>query len=98
MPLDKTCGGEFVDQGAVHFLVEIEVEAVERPVRVAEASLFVSRLEEPILAALHLVGDKRRDEVKWRELFGPRGVDANVATDVDERRSAPEKGLEDRRQ
>ena len=34
---DEARGGELVDQRAVHLLVEVEVEAVERAVRVAEA-------------------------------------------------------------
>ena len=57
-------GGELEDEGAVDLLVEGEVEAVERAVGVAKARLLVSPGEQPVLAALELVGDERREQVE----------------------------------
>jgi hypothetical protein len=62
--LDEARGGEFVDQRAVHLLVEIEIEAVKRAVGITEACLFVPPLEEPILSAHEFVGDEHGDEVR----------------------------------
>ena len=56
----------FVDERAVHFLIEIKVKAVERAVGIAKARLGVAALEEPILATEELVGDERRDEIDGR--------------------------------
>ncbi len=50
-PLDEAAGGELVDQGAIHLLVEVEIEGVERAVGVAEAGLLVPAGQEPVLAA-----------------------------------------------
>ena len=69
-PLDEAAGGEFEDEGAVHLLVEVEVEGVEGLAGVAEAGLLVPALKEPVLAAHQLVVDEGRDEVERGELFG----------------------------
>ena len=49
---DEACGGEFEDERAVDFLVEGEVEAVERAVGVTESGLLVAPDEQPVLAPL----------------------------------------------
>src|SRR5439155_17929164 len=67
---DEARGGQLVDQGAAHLLVEIEVETVEGAVRIAEAGLLGAALEESVLSAQELVGDEGRDEVDGRRLFG----------------------------
>ena len=67
---DEACGGELEDECAVGLLVEGEVEAVERAVGVSESGLLVSAGEQPVLAALELVGDESGDEVDRGELFG----------------------------
>ena len=48
---DEAAGGELVDQRAVHLLVEIEIEGIERAIGIAEARLFVPALEQPVLPA-----------------------------------------------
>ena len=68
----KRAGGELVDERAVHLLVEVEVEAVERAVRVAEARLLVRRSKSRSWRRSELVGDERGDEVDGRQLFGLR--------------------------
>ena len=67
---DEAGGGEVVDQRAIHLLVEVEIEAVERAVGIAEARLLVPAGEEPVLAPQELVGDERGDEIERRQLFG----------------------------
>ena len=75
---DEASGRELVDEGAMHLLVEGEVEAVERAVGVAEAGLLEPTREETVLAALELVGDERRDEIDRRERFGLGVLQADV--------------------
>ena len=67
---DETCGGQVVDESAVQLAIEIEVEAVEGALGVAEASLLEPALEEPVLTTEQLVGDEMRDEVDGSELVG----------------------------
>ena len=66
---DEAGGGELEDEGAVDFLVEGEVEAVEGAVGVAESGLLVAPGEEAVLTALELVGDERGDEVDGGHLL-----------------------------
>ena len=68
----KRAGGELVDERAIHLLVEIEIEAVERAIGIAKARLLVPPLEQPVLSALEFVADERGDEIERRESFGLR--------------------------
>ena len=68
--LDEAGGGELVDQHAIHLLVEIEIEAVERAVGIAEAGELVASGQETVFASLQFVGDERGDEIERREPFG----------------------------
>jgi len=45
---DEAAGGEFMDQGAIHLLVEIEIKGVERAVGVAEARLLDPARDQPV--------------------------------------------------
>jgi hypothetical protein len=66
---DEAAGGELVDERAVHLLVEIEIEAIERAIRIAKAGLFVSTLEEAVLSAQELVRHEHRDQIdRWEFL------------------------------
>jgi hypothetical protein len=67
---DKAAGRQVVDQGAVHLLVEIKVEAIQRAVWIAEAGLFVAALEQAILAPHEFVRHQQRDEIERREVLG----------------------------
>jgi len=60
---DEAAGGELEDQPAIHLLVEVEVERVERLAAIAEAGVRDAALEEPILTAQELVLDERGEEV-----------------------------------
>jgi hypothetical protein len=67
---EETAGGELEDEAAIHLLVEVEVEAVERLVGVAELRLFEPASEQPVGAARELVLDEEREEVGGREVIG----------------------------
>ena len=60
---DEAAGRELEDEGAVHLLVEVELEGVERLADVAEAGLLEAPLEESVLAFEQLVLDEGRQEV-----------------------------------
>ena len=62
--------GQFVDECAVHFLVEIKIEGVEGGLRVAKARLFVPAFEQSVLPTQQLVGHERRHKIDRGELFG----------------------------
>ena len=66
---DEAAGGQVVDQRPVHLLVEIEIEAIEGAIGIAEARLFVPTLEQPLLSAQELVRDEHRDEINRRQLL-----------------------------
>ena len=63
----EAAGRELEDERAVHLLVEVEIEVVERLVRVTEARLLDPALDEPVRSALNLVGEERGEEVERRE-------------------------------
>ena len=58
-----------MDDGAVHLLVEIEIEGIERAIRIAETRLLVPALEEPVLPTEQLVGHEHRHEIDRCKLF-----------------------------
>lgn len=66
---DETSRGELVDERAIHFLVEIEVEAIERAVGITEAGLFVPALEEAVLAT-HARRIPKSTRDRGREFLG----------------------------
>ena len=70
--VDEAAGGELEDERAVDLLVEVEVEGVERLVRVAEAGLLDAPREQAILPARQLVADERGEEVDRRQSLGLR--------------------------
>ncbi len=69
---DEAAGGEFEDEPAIHLLVELEVEGVERLAHVPKAGLLEAAVEEPILTPEQLVADERGEEVDRGELLGLR--------------------------
>lgn len=48
------------------FFVEVTIKAIERAIGMAEAGLFVTALEEPVLSTQELVRHQRRDEIDRR--------------------------------
>ena len=59
---NRACGGEVVDERAIHLLVEIKVKRVERAFRGAKASEPVPTLEQTVLPPAEFVADER---VPW---------------------------------
>jgi hypothetical protein len=79
--LDEACGGELVDQHAVHLFVEMKIKGSERPIRIPEAGEFVPTRQQAVLASLQFVGDEGSDEIERREPFG-LGVTEPALEDV----------------
>lgn len=71
-------GRQLEDQRAVELLVEVEVEAVERAILVAEAGGLRAPLDQSVGAPLELVTDQRREEVQRRQAAGLRLEDAHL--------------------
>jgi len=69
---DEAAGGEFEDEPAIHLLVELEVEGVERLADVPKAGLLEAAVEEPILTPEQLVADERGQEVDRGQRLGLR--------------------------
>jgi len=69
---DETCGGEFVDERAIHLLVEIKIKGVERALGVTEARELVSAFEQAVLPAAEFVGHQRGHQVEGRHPLGLR--------------------------
>ena len=55
---DEAPGGEFVDEGAVHLFIEIEIKTLEGAIGVAEARLLEPSCNEPVLTAHELIADQ----------------------------------------
>ena len=75
---DEAGRRQVVDQRAVHLLVEIEIEGVERAIGIAKARLLDAPGDQPVLPANQLVADERRDEIDGRLPFGLRLAQARV--------------------
>ena len=75
---DEAGGGQVVDERAVHLLVEIEIEGVERAIGIAKARLLDAAGDQPVLPADQLVADERRDEIDGRLSFGLRLAQARL--------------------
>ncbi|WNZ62690.1 hypothetical protein QEG98_02360 [Myxococcus sp. MxC21-1] len=76
--LHEAAGGQLEDEAAIHLLVEVEVEAVERLSRVAEGALLEAALDEAVASASQLVVDEGGEEVERSELLGLRLEDASL--------------------
>jgi hypothetical protein len=67
---DEAARGELEDEGAIHLLVEVEIEGIEGLAGVAEARLLEPAFQEPVLALEELVLDEGGEEVDRGELLG----------------------------
>ena len=56
-----------MQQGSVHLLVNVEIEAVERAIGIAEARLFGTPLKEAVLALLQFITHEGGDEIERRQ-------------------------------
>ena len=75
---DEATRRELEDQRAIQFLVEGEVEGVERACGIAEARLDPTAFEQAILPTLQFIADQHRDEVEWGQSFRLRMAEAHV--------------------
>src|ERR1035438_2507695 len=66
---DERSGSQIEDQTAIHFLIEVEVEVVERSLRITKLRLFSSPLEQPFAATSEFVGYQAGDEIDRRHRF-----------------------------
>jgi hypothetical protein len=77
---DPARGGELEDEGAVHLLVEVEVERVQALVAVAEAGLLEAPGEEAILPADEFVLYEAGEEIDRGQLLGLRFEEPSFET------------------
>jgi hypothetical protein len=58
------CGGRQIeDQASIHLFIEVEVEVVERSLRITELCLFASSFQQSITATSEFVGHQAGDEI-----------------------------------
>src|SRR5262249_40597668 len=69
MASDERCGRQIEDQAAIHLLVEVEIEVIERHLRIAKLCLFPSPLQESVAAASQIIGDQTGEEVDGYHRF-----------------------------
>lgn len=67
---DEAARREFKEQRAIHFLVEGEIEAVQRARGITKAGVRASPFEQAILAALQFIVHQHRDEIERWHAFG----------------------------
>ena len=65
-------------QGPIHLLVKVEIEAVERSIRIAEARLFVASVKESVLSSLQFVTHEHGDEIERGQPVGLRVPEAGL--------------------
>ena len=75
---DEATRRELEDQRAIQFLVEGEIEGVERACGIAEAGLHATPFEQAILPTLQFITHEHRDEVEWGQAFRLRMAEAHV--------------------
>src|SRR5262249_26558055 len=69
MASDERCGRQIEDQAAIRLLVEVEIEVIERHLRVAKLCLFPAPLQESLDAASQIIGDQTGEEVDGYHRF-----------------------------
>jgi len=67
---DEGAGGQVVDQTAIHLRIEVEVEVIERLMRIAEGGLLAPSFQQAVATPRELVGDQARDQIDRRHGFG----------------------------
>ena len=77
MASDEGSGGQVEGQTAIHLLVEVEVEVVEGPLRVAKLGLLGPALQQAIAATSEFVRDQAGEEVDGGHGFGLRLVETS---------------------
>jgi len=71
LPLgDEGTRGQVEDQTAIDLRVEIEIEIVQRLLRVAEGGLLAPPLQQALAASGEFIGDQTRDQIDGGHGFG----------------------------
>src|SRR5437660_706384 len=78
MASDEGAAGEIEDQAAVHLLVEVEVEVVERFLCIAELGLLFPPLQQALAATSEFVGDQTGEQVDRGERLALRLAQAGL--------------------
>jgi hypothetical protein len=60
---DESARGQVEDQAAIHLLVEVEVEVVERLLRITKLRLLTSPLQQTLTSFGQLVGDRAGEQI-----------------------------------
>jgi hypothetical protein len=69
---DEVGGGEIEDEAAVHLLIEVEVEVIERFERIAKLRVFSAAFQQTIAPTIQFVGYETRDQIKRRHALALR--------------------------
>jgi hypothetical protein len=68
---DESARGQVEHQTAIHLGIEGEVKVVQRPVGIAERSLFTAPLQQALAAPGQFICDQTRDQIDGGHGFGP---------------------------
>jgi hypothetical protein len=66
---DESASSQVVDQTAIHLGIEVEVEVIERLLRIPEGGLLAPPFQQAVAAPAQLVGDQARDQIDRRHGF-----------------------------
>jgi|SRR5712692_2375310 len=67
--VDEFCGGELMDELAIHFFVEVKVEVGKRFFGVSKLRLFQSSSNEAVRPTAQLIRDEGREKIDRSELL-----------------------------
>src|SRR5437870_12900946 len=67
---DEIGGSEIKHETAIHLLVEVEVEVVERDLWIAELGFFSPALQQTIATTTQFIGHETRDQIDRGHPFG----------------------------
>jgi hypothetical protein len=60
---DERGCGQIEDQASIHLPVEIEIEVIQRPLRIAKLCLFPPSLQQLFAATSQFIGDQTGEEI-----------------------------------
>jgi hypothetical protein len=67
---DEVGRGQVEDEAAVHLLVEVEVEVIERLLWIAELGGLSATVQQTVTATIQFIGNEARDEINRRHALG----------------------------
>jgi len=66
----RRASGQIKDEATVHFGVELEVEVIQRFLRIAKPGLFAAALQQSVGATVEFVVDEAGNQINGRHRFG----------------------------